>query len=182
MIPDNFHPVGLALRRWRLLHRVKQAHAAELFNVTQSTISRWEAGTITPEPVQSRRLWSVLGARLDAAADRALGLLVSESPRSIHLICNATHTLLAASSSRSKEFSARGLTGQSLWPFATPEIAGMEARLREVEQDVATSRSIEFETGANGSSVVPIRSSRCRWTWMMLSDGSAARLVETLPA
>ncbi|WP_371350758.1 helix-turn-helix domain-containing protein, partial [Salmonella sp. M265] len=37
--------LGPALRRWRLLHRVKQTHAAELLGVAQSTISRWESGT-----------------------------------------------------------------------------------------------------------------------------------------
>ena len=40
--------------------------------------------------------------------------------------------------------------------------------------------SLEFATGANGSALVPIRPGRCRWTRLVLSDGSAARLVETL--
>jgi transcriptional regulator with XRE-family HTH domain len=176
MAASTLQPVGLALRRWRLLHRVKQAHAAEMFNVTQSTISRWEAGTITPDPAQCRRLWSVLSARLDAAADRALGMLVSESPRPMHLICNATHTMLAASPSRKSEFGEQELIGRSLWPFATVEIATAEVEIREAGLLV-----LELDTGDNGSLAVRIRPGRCRWTWMMLSDGSATRLVETLP-
>ncbi|MDC6133730.1 helix-turn-helix transcriptional regulator, partial [Burkholderia gladioli] len=36
---------GASLRRWRTLRRIKQEHAAALFGVSQSTISRWEAGT-----------------------------------------------------------------------------------------------------------------------------------------
>ena len=40
--------------------------------------------------------------------------------------------------------------------------------------------AIEFGTGANGSDEVPIRQGACRWTRILLADGSAARLVETL--
>jgi len=40
--PLHTPPLGPQLKRWRALHRVKQSHAAELFGVAQSTISRWE--------------------------------------------------------------------------------------------------------------------------------------------
>jgi transcriptional regulator with XRE-family HTH domain len=171
----DFHWTGLALRRWRSLHRIKQAHAAELFGVAQSTVSRWEAGSIAPAPDQYEKLRSILSARLEAAADRELATLVSESPRPIHLICSTTHTLLAASALRKSEFGQEDLTGRSLWPFATQEIAAAECTMRDDRRTC-----VEFETGANGSRAVPIRPSRCRWTRMMLSDGSVARLVETL--
>ena len=42
--PLHSPPLGPQLKRWRTLHRMKQSHAAELFGVAQSTISRWEAG------------------------------------------------------------------------------------------------------------------------------------------
>ena len=44
----------------------------------------------------------------------------------------------------------------------------------------ASPPAIEFCTGANRSDEVPIRQSACRWTRIVLADGSAARLVETL--
>ena len=63
---------GIALRRWRLLHRVKQSHAAQMFSVTQSTISRWESGVLALDPAAHLQLEQLLAARLDTAADQAL--------------------------------------------------------------------------------------------------------------
>lgn len=54
---------GIALRRWRQLHRIKQDHAAQLFNVTQSTISRWESGVLAIDPAAHLQLEQLLAAR-----------------------------------------------------------------------------------------------------------------------
>ncbi len=175
--------LGAALRRWRLLHRVKQEHAAELLGVAQPTISRWESGRQAMEPAERAKVERIVGARLDSAADRVLALLVSESPRSVHLICDLTHRLLACSTARANEFHVpvHDLIGQSLLRYATRKIEAEEKLLAGrgwYEQPVPA--PIEFDTGENASSVVPIRQSRCRWTRLLLSDGSPARLVETL--
>ncbi len=101
----------------------------------------------------------------------------------MHLVCDLTHRPLASSSARAAEFSQplSMLLGTSLWRYASPEIVRMEAALDTLGwHDRAGPPSVEFDTGANASQVVPIRGSRCRWTRMTLSDGSAARLVETL--
>lgn len=174
---------GVALRRWRLLHRVKQAHAAELFKVTQSTISRWESGVQAMEPTARQLLEQLLAARLDAAADQALARLVRESPRPVHLICDLTHRLLACSAPRAEQFARplNELLGHSLWGFATQEIHAAESALDQTGwREIHAPPSVEFITGANGSTLVPICHSLCRWTRIPLSDGSAARLVETL--
>ena len=92
--------LGIALRRWRRLHHVKQTHAAELFGVAQSTISRWERDVQGMEPSEQARLEALLSARLDAAADQALARLVRDSHRPVHLICDLTHRLLACSPAR----------------------------------------------------------------------------------
>ncbi|WP_186164565.1 helix-turn-helix domain-containing protein [Burkholderia gladioli] len=173
---------GASLRRWRTLRRIKQEHAAALFGVSQSTISRWEAGTQAVSHEELRRIEACLSARLDSAADRALERLVSHHTRPVHLVCDLTHRLLACSAPRAAEFAAplSSLMGASLWPFATAEIVAREQSLRDAGWQGHPAPSIEFDTGSNDSPQVPIRASRCRWTRFTLSDGTLARLVETL--
>ncbi|KWA00262.1 XRE family transcriptional regulator [Burkholderia territorii] len=181
--PLHTPPLGPQLKRWRTLHRVKQSHAAELFGVAQSTISRWEAGIQQMSADERAMAERLLAARLDSAGDRALARLIAGSTARMHLVCDLTHRLLACSPSRAAEFTRplSTLVGTSLWRYASPEIVRMEAALDPLGwHDRAGPPSVEFATGANASRVVPIRGSTCRWTRMMLSDGSAARLVETL--
>ncbi|NIF15605.1 helix-turn-helix transcriptional regulator [Pantoea sp. Cy-639] len=174
---------GVALRRWRLLHRVKQSHAATLFNVTQSTVSRWESGALALDPSARETLERLLAARLDAASDQALARLVRESTRPVHLICDLTHRLLACSPSRAAQFTRplSELLGQSLWRFATAQIIEQELALDGLGwRERLAPPALEFSSGANDSHLVPISQSHCRWTRIPLSDGTAARLVETL--
>jgi transcriptional regulator with XRE-family HTH domain len=184
MIADGYSSMlGRALKRWRLLHRVKQAHAAELLGVAQTTISRWEAGRQAIDPETHDRLETLLAAKFQPQADHALALLVREVERPIHLICDLTHRLLACSNIRRREFGVQfdQLTGQSLWRYATRAVR--EAELATANAgwgDSLLPAPFEFETGANNSTIVPIRQSRCRWTRFILSDGSIVRLVETL--
>lgn len=182
MLPKPALP-GIALRRWRVLHRVKQSHAAQLFRVTQTTISRWESGVQAMNPSAQAQLEQLLASRLDAAADQALARLVRESSRPVHLICDLTHRLLACSPARAAEFASpiSALLGCSLWRFATPEIIRMEVSLDEAGwREFIAPPALEFATGHNDSDIVPISQSLCRWTRIPLSDGTAARLVETL--
>lgn len=180
MFDGPAHPLGPALRRWRMLHRVKQAHAAEWFGVAQSTVSRWESGGIAPEPAERKRIEALLTARLDSAADQALARLVSESPRPVHLICDLTHRLIALSAARAAGLDGDWI-GRSLWRFATPAIAAHEARLNARGWfDAPQALPCEFDPGDNGAVAVPVRRGLCRWTRLTLSDGKAVRLVETL--
>lgn len=181
--PLNGAALAAALRRWRVINRVKQAAAAERLGVAQSTVSRWEAGRQPIDPGEARRLLALVAARPDSAADAALAMLVRESRRAVHLVCDTSHRLLAFSPARAASFGvdAAGLIGRSLWRFSPPELIAVEAALPAAGwYDAPCPAPIEFETGCNRSRVVPIRPSRCRWTRMTLSDGSAVRLVETL--
>lgn len=172
-----------ALRRWRVLHRVKQAHAAEMFGVAQSTISRWESGTLAFEPAEARKVEALVAARQTSSGDAALRQLIEESPRAIHLVCDVSHRLLACSALRTASFgvSENELRGRSLWRYSTAEVMAQEACLDTFGwHDVPVPPSVEFEAGDNGSELVPIRPGTCRWTRVALSDGTCARLVETL--
>jgi transcriptional regulator with XRE-family HTH domain len=175
--------LGPALRRWRILHRVKQAHAADLIGVAQSTISRWEAGSQEMEPQQRARVEVLVGARLTSSADMALARLVARTPGGAHLICDHSHRLLALSPTRRDEFgyAAEAMIGRSLWCFATEELARHEASLAPGGwYEVQAPPAVIVETGANGSDLVPIKPGHCCWTRFLLSDGAAVRLVETL--
>ncbi len=166
------------------MRRVKQAHAAELLGVAQSTVSRWEEGELPVDRRYADQLENLLAARLGPGDDHALVSLVGTTTNAVHLICDVTHRLLACSPARRREFGANAdaLMDRSLWPYASEAVVETErAVMREGWSERALiAATVEFETGANGSDVVPIRPSRCRWTRLMLSDGSVVRLVETL--
>src|ERR1700678_1246250 len=101
----------------------------------------------------------------------------------VHLICDLTHRLLACSATRASEFGVptHELIGRSLLSYATAEINVQENALANRGWfDGSVPTPIEVDTGANGSRIVPIGASRCRWAPQLLSDGTPARLVETI--
>jgi transcriptional regulator with XRE-family HTH domain len=175
---------GRALRRWRRLRGVKQSHAAELFGVTQATLSRWEHGHHRLPDVAARKLSRLLAAPLDSAADAGLRRLVESSALRVHLICDLSHRLLAASPARFAEWTAGAaeLRGVSLWGFATDEIRSGEARLGELGWYDDGAAQVSFWTGANNSPIVSIDAGTVVWERLQLSDGSLARLVTSMPA
>ncbi len=98
-------------------------------------------------------------------------------------MCDLTHRLLACSPSRAAQFTSpvSTLLGQSLWRFASPQIVAKELMLDELGwREALAPPALEFASGTNDSCLVPISHSLCRWTRIPLSDGTAARLVETL--
>lgn len=54
---------GTQLKRYRQAHGITQARLAEITNVEQATISRWERGTHTPELGMQRRLRDIIFGR-----------------------------------------------------------------------------------------------------------------------
>jgi transcriptional regulator with XRE-family HTH domain len=175
--------LGSALRRWRLLNRVKQAHLAEVLGISQATVSRWETGTQAIEPDRQPQVEALLSAAQTSSADEALFRLVRSSAVPVHLIGDVKHELLAASPQRALGFGRplSELLGKSLRPFATSELAKAEARLPAIGwYDFVAPPHVEIETGENGSTIVPIVRGRCRWTRLTLSSGAPVRLVETV--
>ena len=159
---------------------MKQAHAAELLGVTQSTVSRIERGELKPAGALRNRLLDLVSARIDPARDAALRRLIEGSATPVHLVCDLTHRLLAASRPREREWrrTATELRGQPLWRYASEAIRSAEARLPDLgwgERDGA--HALTFVTGANGLDELRIVPGVLIWERILLSDGSPARLV-----
>lgn len=169
------------LRRLRVLRGIKQSHLAEMLSVTQATVSRWERGLQHPSPDQEQALLRLLMAPLRPGRDSALRRLVESSARPVHLVCDVTHRLLAASPRRAADWRvpASELEGRSLWPFATEEIRAAEARLDALGWDEPVAPVVAFNTAAKYEQAVPIVPGWVIWERIRLEDGSMARLVTT---
>lgn len=173
---------GAGIRRMRLLRSMKQQHLAELLGVNQATVSRWERDQLAPSPEQAVRLERIFAAPHHAVADAALKRLVEDCLRPVHLICDSTHRLLSASRPRQSEWRAPigAFLGRSLFPYASAEIAAAEQSLEACGWHDGRLMSLTFDTGANGNARLPIAAGRVIWERIMLSDGSAGRLVTTV--
>ena len=170
------------LKRLRSVRGIKQSHLAEILGVDQATVSRWERGTARPGAAAHARLERLLCAPADPAADRALKRLVETSPDPVHLVCDVTHRLLAASPSREAEWSApaAAFLGTPLFRYASEAIRTHEARLADLGWYESLAPRLVFRTGANLSDEIRILPSRMMWERLALADGSIARLVTTL--
>lgn len=175
-------PIGRALRRFRRLNGVKQSHLAEVLQVTQATVSRWESGVLVPDPAHRGRIETLIRARTGNDADAALCRLIQTSSLAVHLVCDATHALLAASAPRAAEWQvdADHYVGTSLWRFASPEIAAAEAALADSGWFERPFQQRQFHTGANGSDEIPVLPGLLRWESLPLAGGRIGRLATTI--
>jgi hypothetical protein len=175
-------PIGLALRRFRRLNMVKQSAVAERLSVSQGCVSRWESGVHRPDPGQRDRIVRMIAAAAGNDRDAGLKRLVESSRRPVHLICDSTHRLLAASRSRAASWGVdlSELIGRSLWPFASAEIEAAEAGLAGCGWFERPYQSLELSTGGNGRSDVPVPPSRVLWETVPLADGRVGRLTTTI--
>ncbi|EJC67987.1 putative transcriptional regulator [Rhizobium leguminosarum bv. viciae WSM1455] len=173
---------GAGIRRMRLLRSMKQEHLAELLGVNQATVSRWERDQLALSPEQSIKLERIFASPQYAAVDTALKRLVEDFVRPVHLICDRTHRLLSASRPRQAEWRAPlgAFLGRSLFSYASAEIAAAEQSLEERGWHEGRLSSLTLDTGANGNALLPIVAGRVTWERIMLSDGSAGRLVTTI--
>lgn len=175
-------PVGRALHRFRRLNSIKQGHVAELLNVSQGSVSRWESGTNEPEVHHRERIFAMIAAQANNDADAALRRLVCSSTMAVHLVCDATHRLLAASPSRVASWGSHAddYIGRSLWPFASPEIMTAEVGLRDRGWFEQPGQRLRFHTGSNNSDVVIVHPSVMQWETVPLADGRVGRLTSTI--
>ena len=178
---NGCRPLSLAanLRRWRRLNGIKQQALAADLGVSQATLSRWEAGKQRPEAAMNRRLRRLLSAHPQSSADRALLRLVRSSATPCHLVCDATHRLLAASEARERQWmvSEKDLLGSSMWRFATMEIAAFELRLAAMGWFDEVPSDLSFKTGRGEYAELIIETGYLSYARLQLSDGTCARLV-----
>ena len=124
----------------------------------------------------------IIAASAGAASDAALKRLVITSPLPVHLVCDATHRLLAASAARASSWrvDVAACLGTSLWRFASDEIVGAEAGLAASGWFERPCQSLTFENGHNGSAEVPVVPGVMEWETIPLSDGRVGRLTTTI--
>lgn len=178
-LPLPVRHLGIALRRWRILNGMKQASLGTELGVSQATISRWESGTLLPDVKETGRIMQLLSARQASRNDAALLLLVKESSQPVHLMCDFSHRLYAASPVRSAQWrvSDEEMGGKSLWRFATEGIAKAEAGLDANGWYDPFPSDLIVETEDADFAEVSIKAGALRYARMPLSDGSFARLV-----
>jgi transcriptional regulator with XRE-family HTH domain len=166
------------------LNGIKQGDIAERLGVGQCSVSRWESGCHEPDPINRARIAEIVAANASSAGDAALKRLVSTSSLPVHLICDATHRLLAASPARAASWNADVTVylGSCLWPFATDEIIAAEESLAGTGWFERPCQSLRFETGGNDSNEIPVMPGIMQWETIPLSDGRVGRLTTTIAA
>lgn len=184
MTRDDAAPLplfGKRLRRTRRAMGVKQLALAQIMNVDQATVSRWEAGRQAPHPdLQRQALQALVSARTE---DAALKRLVESSVAPVHLIDDATHICLAYSSARARDWGASRseLQGVSLWRFATDEIREAERALGASDWWTdAMPAPKRFRTSGADYDKIRITPGPMMWERLYLSDGTPVRLVTGL--
>ncbi len=179
-MPPSF---GTRLKRLRRLREMKQAHLAEMAGVDQTTVSRWERGILIPDPARAAELLRLVGVEGTPALDRALARLVRQSTASVHLVCDRTHRLLAASPGREREWrvSAAELLGVGLRRFATLEIEAAETHLRDLGWHDGAVDSLMLWPGDGRNGPLPIMPVMMLWERLPLADGGTARLCSDFP-
>lgn len=180
----NGSTLGRSLRRFRRLQGIKQTHLAELLGISQGSLSRWESGTHQPDPAMQARIENVIAATTSSRSDAALKRLIETSPLRIHLICDTTHRLLAASPARGASWrgDVASYIGTSLWRFASPEIERAEQGLVDQGWFERPFQNIRFRTGPNRSAAIAITPGLMEWESILLADGRVGRLTTSVVA
>lgn len=172
--------LGASLRVARRVRCMKQSHAAEHLGVTQPVISRIERGEFEPGPRLAVKILDFVTARLDPARDAGLRRLIDHAELPVHLICDISHRLLAASPAREREWrrSSANLRGRSLWPYASDAIRVAEAALPDLGWgEDGGAHTVTFVTDENRSTKLRIAPGALTWDRVILADGSPARIV-----
>lgn len=178
------HSAGAALRLWRRRRLLKQSHVAALLEIDQSTLSRWERGTVRLSDDAVARIWQVMEGAALPEIDGPLRRLVEACGSALHLICDRSHRLLAASPARDRQWASRApdLRGRSLRPYMSETLLEAEARFSELtDAPAGTWPALWGLHDGTAHPDVPLRPGAFLWERLRLDDGSVVRLCWTLP-
>ena len=181
-MPDthtNITHFGQKLRHWRRTADIKQQRLADILGVTQATVSRWEKGIQSPAPFQQKLLYDMMTRNHNFRLDQVLKRLVAQSCQRVHLIEDRSHRLLCSSRPRQQEWrrDEAELLGESLWRFATQEIAAAEKKLHRIGWHDDQADHILFANSAREGAPMRIIDRYILWERFYLSDGRAVRLT-----
>ena len=115
--------LGDALRAMRLRRGLGQTELARKATVNQSTVARWEAGDLVPEPAKLQTIFAELGARLEEieALARFGTVRKDDAHERVRAVYEAPHAL--------QELLWLALEGE-LWWRTEPEAASLLLRVR----------------------------------------------------
>jgi transcriptional regulator with XRE-family HTH domain len=176
---DDTARFGDKLRQWRRMAEIKQQRLADILGVTQATVSRWEKGMQQPAPLQYRLLHDMMTRNRNIRLDHAIKRLVTQSRQRVHLIEDRSHRLLCSSLPRQREWQRddNELLGQSLWRFATREIAAAEKSLHQMGWHDDQADHVLFANSARDGEPMRIIDQYILWERFYLADGRAVRLT-----
>ncbi|OSQ39891.1 hypothetical protein TMES_06090 [Thalassospira mesophila] len=167
------------MRQWRRMAEIKQQRLADILGVTQATVSRWEKGMQQPAPLQYQLLHEMMTRNRNIRLDHAVKRLVVQSRQRVHLIEDRSHRLLCSSHPRQHEWQRadHDLLGQSLWRFATPEIAAAEKSLHHMGWHDDMADHVLFANSTRDGAPMRIIDRYILWERFFLADGRAVRLT-----
>ena len=167
------------LKQLRVSANVKQTHLAEIMRVSQSTVSKWETGATAPTKGQYFAILSFLSGPVSSVRDSWLTRLVASSKDPIHLICDQSHTLFAASETRVDEWK-RSMAEVSRVPLCIdlPEdILSAEKQYQRNFKGLTASVSFVVRTEGRSEGLYAIKPALMLWERLQLTDGRVVRLV-----
>lgn len=175
---EHLPDFGPRLKRLRRLRGLKQQVVAEIAQVCQTTVSRWESGVLVPKARSGEHILRVLAASNGLATDSVLRRLVEDAQAAVHLVTDIDHRLLAASKPREKEWrrSVAELAGISLWQFASDRIEAAERGLADGDwwrQASVSPVVVDLEEAETGLRIAP---GQMVWERLHLADGTPVRL------
>jgi transcriptional regulator with XRE-family HTH domain len=179
---ERVWPLSELLRRYRAVRGIKQAHLAELVQVSQSTISKWERGVAIPNEDQYFQITELLAAKSSTVADTWLARLVETSRERVHAICDLTHRLLVASPARYQEWCRDRIEmfHRPLLCDAPDDIIEAERRLVRRERSLAFDEPLLIKTAGQVHGRYRVTAGYVLWERLQLTDGTWVRLVTSV--